>query len=192
MDIYSGDFGLFLNKLEFEPITVVTSIEKGRATVERGLIKGKNNSAGLMLVYSGALSLATRAFDPQFNVRVAGLPAGTEKKLKMDQLDTADQEKIRQEFADLKFPPAILRGSLNNPKAEGTDLGLAFMSLKKRIERLIQEKKEREAAAGQPASSSQGSTTQTSGAAKSDPPPKKEERNPIKGIIDLFGGDKKK
>jgi len=195
LDISGDDFGLFLNKMEFEPFTVKADIENGRADIERNILKGKNKSAGLIMVYSGALSLPKQVFDPQFNLRLAGLPVGTEKSLRIDQLDTKDQEAIRKEFSDLKFPPIILRGSLKSPQPdEKLALVNAFVQLDDRIDRLLREKKAREAAAANPGTGTtpaSGTGTANAGATKEpETPPKRE--NPLDGLIDLFGRKKKK
>jgi len=142
--LYSEDFGLFLNKLEFEDYRVGMSIENGRAKLERSRLVGKGRSIGLQLDIAGGIDIPSEHFAPNLTIWIISLPPTTQKVLRLDQIDAADRDTILKEFADGKFKPVVLTRSISNYKDNRYEIASAFNDLDDRIEKLIQAKKARE------------------------------------------------
>ena len=185
MQLYGDDFGLFLNKLEFEPLPLTISVEKGRANIARTSLVGKGKSAGLQLDFLGGVNLVTTAFAPQMTIWLAKLPEKTQKELRLQQLDPADKQTLLAEFEQGKFQPVILTGNVRSPQTNADDVLKAFNTLDDRIEKLIQAKKARESGQ-QPADQQQPTQQQPAQQqpAQTPPPDKKKKDKP--SLLDIF------
>ncbi|HYF51747.1 MAG TPA: hypothetical protein VEJ63_20190 [Planctomycetota bacterium] len=184
LNIFSEDFGLFLKKMEFEPLKIAIKLENGIAHVQRGSLIGKvgTRSEGIQVDFAGAINLAANAFtDEGFRLILIKLPPGTQKQLRLDQLDEADRQAELEIFAAGKFKPIIIKGPLN---AAGVDnkviLTNEFYKMDSRITKKIKEKKAREA--GHPQPPAQGQPEQP---AQAQPKEESEEKEEKKG--GLFG-----
>ncbi|MCY3021555.1 MAG: hypothetical protein NTW87_21280, partial [Planctomycetota bacterium] len=176
MQLYGDDFGLFLNKLEFEPLPLTISVEKGRANIARTSLVGKGRSAGLQLDFLGGVNLVTTDFAPQMTIWLAKLPEKTQQELRLQQLDPADKQTLLAEFEQGKFQPVVLTGNVRSPHTNADDVLSAFNKLDDRIEKLIQAKKARESGK-QPADQQQPPPQQP---AQPPPPEKKKDKfNPL-------------
>jgi hypothetical protein len=178
MNIYSEDFGLFLNRLEFEPLSASLSVEKGVARFSRSSLTGKEKSAGLRLDFLGAIDLVTQRFADDLRLLLISLPPKTQTALRLNELDETERQTILKEFADGKFQPLVLRGKIGDPATNKIELGRAFYVLDQRIHNSIQAKKAREAQAAQAAQGAQPAEQ---------PPPEKEKEKKKGGLWDLLG-----
>jgi len=174
--LYSEDFGLFLNKMEFEDYALTVPLAGGRARIEKSRLTGKGRSAGLQIEISGGIELATQKFSPNLTLWITSLPPTTQKVLRLDQLDATDRDVIMKEFADGNFKPIILTGTVSNYKDNRYDIAMAFNELDNRVEALIQAKKARE----NPAPAGTAAT----------PPAEKPRANPLNDIFNLINKKK--
>ncbi|MFH0939253.1 MAG: hypothetical protein V1899_08230 [Planctomycetota bacterium] len=141
--LYSDDFGLFLNKLEFEPLGISLKINRGQITLTRTNVLGKANtrSAGLCLEVEGGIYLPQKEFVPQLIIRIIKLPPYVQKQLRFDKLAKAERQTILTRFEQRQFePPIILTGKTSDPLSNWIQVALAFSNLDLEIDRLLQPK----------------------------------------------------
>ena len=165
--LYSDDFGLFLNKLEFDEIRAPITLSKGLLSIAETSLVGKGRSAGLQIDFFGAMDLPTQKFKPNLTLHLVKLTPKTQDVLRLTQLDPSDRQAILDMFASRKFQPIVLTGALASPDKNLLELARAFRELNNTIERDIQSKK----AAGQPAT--QPGQANANPPATSNPPKKK-------------------
>ncbi|HEY3321085.1 MAG TPA: hypothetical protein VGP72_11515 [Planctomycetota bacterium] len=144
-DLYNDDFGLFLNKLEFEDIRLSLPIAKGIAQIEKTSIVGKGKSAGLQIDAAGGLNLPRESFAPDLRIWLIKLPPKTQESLRLNQLDPQERDPILAKFAQGKFQDVVLTGQWDQPKRNDGQLLKAFTSLRGEIDDGIKAKKAREA-----------------------------------------------
>jgi hypothetical protein len=166
LNIFSNDFGVFLNKMEFEPVKVSAQIDHGIMHVRRGSLIGKaaSKTEGLQIDYEGDIDLATMAFKPEFKLWLTKLTPGMQQQLRLDQLDPKDRNDMLQRFQSGDFE-IVLWGALNAPPKEMVSnklvIGDKFLRLDSDVDRLIEAKK-----GGQPAPATPNNATQAEPAEK--------------------------
>lgn len=175
--LYSDDFGLFLNKMEFEEIRAPITLSKGLLNIADTSLVGKGRSAGLQIDLAGAMDLATERFKPNLTLYLVKLTPKTQDVLRLNQIDPPDKQAILDKFASRKFQPVVLSGALAAPDKNLLELARAFRELNNTVESKIQAKK-----TGQP----QANTTAQPGETKSNPPPKEQKKAGVEDLIDLF------
>ena len=174
LSIYSDDFGLFLNKLEFGPFAEAVALDKGIATIAKGKLAGTGKSAGLELDLEGAVDLVRSKFSPHFQLWLTKLPATTQHSLRLDKVDEPHRQAILKEFDQEKFQPVVLTGSLDSPGVNKSELLTAFNKLDDRIDELVNAK-----AAGETGPPAPG---QTPAQAQKQPTPA--QKKPLGGLLD--------
>jgi hypothetical protein len=175
--LWGANGGLFLNKLEFEPVNLNLTLTKGRLDIARSNLIGKGHSAGLQLDFAGAIDVAKETFAPRMTLWLIKLPPTTESLLRIDHLSDADRNTIRKEFSDSRFAPIQLTGSLYDPAINKGEVGNAFMSLDGRIDQMLRSKSPSQTQTPQPAQSQQPATN----------PPKSKKPGALDRLQDLFG-----
>ena len=133
MQLFSGDFGLFLDRMEFEPCQVSAAIQQGRAQVAQGALTGRGQNAGLQMGFVGTVDLATETFDPKFLLWPAMLPPRTQQLMGLEKLGEQDRQAILQDFANAKYA-IVLTGPIAEPHTNQSELALAFTRLLSQIE----------------------------------------------------------
>lgn len=188
LNVWSSDFGLFLPRMEFEPFTTGVSMEKARVNIVRTALAGKAGTPteGLEAEFIGGINPLKKEFAPQMTLWLTGLPAKTQRVLRLDQVDPADRQSILGEFDQARFQPVVLTGSLSAAETNKKELLAAFDTLDSRIEKMIRDKQARQQPPAQPPATQPGQPQQPPPAqppAQPQPKKKKEKLNPF----DLLG-----
>jgi hypothetical protein len=147
LDIFSDDFGLFLNKLEFEPLDLDVDLQKGIAKLPRTNLVGRSKNADLQVALSGGIDIGREEYSPNLSLWIIKMPQKTQTHLRLNQIDTKDRDAILKTFSDGKFQPVELTGKLDTSSANKLEIVSAFSSLDNKISKLIDEKEQRDRAA---------------------------------------------
>jgi hypothetical protein len=180
MNIWGEDAGLFLPKLEFEPVSLNLSMAKGPLQIARSQLVGKNKSAGLQIDVAGAIDLVKEAFAPRLSLWICKLPPTTQTILRIDKLSEPDRQTILKEFSDSRFKPVVLTGSLAAPAVNSMEIAGAFLDLDNQIDRML----------GSAQSATGARQPQPTGGRQSQPPPQSpadnKKKSPLDSLKDLF------
>jgi hypothetical protein len=161
-ELMSDEFGLFLDRLDFEDVTFDLGGSKGIYTLQPLRLVGRRETrtAGLDLQVHGGVNAPAQTFSPEAVVRLLGLTAKAEDSLGMTEIDAVDREAIRKHMAEGKLSPVVLRGKISELTSPLSNFKELFSTnykskpiedIKKLVKEAAKRKREREKAAAEAA-----------------------------------------